>query len=252
MTKPLTVLITGASSGFGEATARLLAAQGHELILVARRVDRLNKLAAQLDTNVYTASCDITDRAAVEQLFKQVPPAFANIDVLVNNAGVALGMDPAASANLDDWQRMVDTNILGLLYFTRLALPRMVEKGGGLIVNVGSMSSYNAYPGGNTYGATKAFVRQFSRNVRIDTLGSGVKITNIEPGAAETEFSLVRFKSQKKSDEYYAGFIALHSEDVANAISWVMSLPLHVNVENIEISSVDQAYGGVAIHRRNK
>jgi NADP-dependent 3-hydroxy acid dehydrogenase YdfG len=250
MTQPLTILITGASSGFGDAAARILSAAGHDLVLVARRQDRLDKLAGELKTNVHTVACDVTSRPAVERLFASLPPAFADIDVLINNAGLALGLAPAPATNLDDWELMVDTNIKGLMYFTRLALPRMVERHSGLIINIGSMASHNPYPGGNTYGATKAFVRQFSRNLRIDTLGTGVKVTNLEPGAAETEFSRVRFGDQTKSDEYYAGFDSLTAVDVARAIAWVVEQPAHVNIENIELSSIDQVYGGVAIHRR--
>ncbi len=251
MSEPLTILITGASSGFGEATARLLAESGHNLVLVARRKDRLDKLAKELKTNVHTASCDITKRADVERLFENLPPAFADIDVLINNAGLALGADPMPKAGLDDWETMVDTNIKGLLYLTHRAVPRLIEKGSGLIVNLGSVSAFLPYKGSNVYGATKAFVRQFSRNLRTDLAGTGVKVTNIEPGMALTEFSTVRYAGdQQKFDDYYKGTYPLQPEDVARTIVWAIDQPAHVNIDNIEVWPLDQTYGGAAVHRR--
>lgn len=250
MTKPLTILITGASAGFGEATARLLAGQGHNLVLVARRRERLDKLAGELKTNVHTAACDITSRGAVDKLFETLPPAFADIDVLVNNAGLALGMAPAQEASLDDWDTMVDTNIKGTLYVTRRALPRLVEKGNGMVINIGSCSAFLPYRGGNTYGATKAFVRQFSRNLRIDLFGTGVKVSNIEPGAAETEFSQVRFHGDKQqAGDYYRDWNPLAAPDIAGTIAWVISQPPHVNIDNIEIWPLDQTYAGGAVNK---
>jgi 3-hydroxy acid dehydrogenase/malonic semialdehyde reductase len=251
MKKPLTILITGASSGFGEAAARALAEPGHVLVLVARRQDRLDKLAKQLGTSVHTAACDVTDRTAVEHLFRQLPPAFADIDVLINSAGLALGIGPAQKASLDDWDTMVDTNTKGLMYATRAVLPRMVEKGSGLVINIGSCSAFMPYPGGNVYGATKAFVRQFSRNLRVDLAGTGVRVTNIEPGAAETEFSHVRFHGNKQqADDYYQAWHPLVAGDIARTISWVIDQPEHVNIDNIEVWPLDQTYGGGAINKR--
>jgi 3-hydroxy acid dehydrogenase / malonic semialdehyde reductase len=250
MTKPLTILITGASSGFGEATARTLAAAGHNLVLTARRKDRLDALAAELKTNVHTAACDITDRAQVERLFAELPPAFADIDVLVNNAGLALGLATAQEASLDDWERMVDTNIKGLMYITRLALPRMVERGSGHIINIASVAAHLPYKGGNVYGATKAFVAQFSRNLRTDLHGAGIKVSNIEPGAAETEFSVVRFGDKAKADDYYKDWRPLTPDDIARTIAWVIDQPPHVNVDNIDIMPTDQTFGGQAVNKR--
>lgn len=252
MTKPLTILITGASAGFGEATARTLAAAGHNLVLVARRKDRLDALAKELKTDVHTAVCDVTDRAAVERLFATLPAAFADVDVLVNNAGLALGMAPAQEANLDDWDRMVDTNIKGLMYVTRLALPRMVERGSGHIINIASVAALLPYKGGNVYGATKAFVAQFSRNLRTDLLGTGLRVTNIEPGAAETEFSVVRLRDKDKAHAVYEGYQPLTADDIARTIAWVIDQPAHVNVDNIDIVPTDQTFGGQAIHRQEK
>lgn len=250
MTKPLTILITGASAGFGEATARTLSEAGHNLVLVARRQDRLDALAKQLKTNVHTATCDVTDRQQVERLFENLPSAFADIDVLVNNAGLALGVAPVPEASLDDWERMVDTNIKGLMYVAHRAVPRLIEKGSGLIINIGSVSAILPYKGSNVYGATKAFVRQFSRNLRTDLAGTGVKVTNIEPGAAVTEFSQVRFRGdQQKFDAYYEGWHPLQPEDIARTIAWVIDQPAHVNIDNIEVWPLDQTYGGGAISK---
>src|ERR1700683_580502 len=251
MTK-LTILITGASAGFGEATARLLAESSHNLVLVARRKDRLDKLARELRTSVHTAAADVTKRADVERLFKNIPPAFADIDVLINNAGLALGADPIPQASLADWETMVDTNIKGLLYLTHQAVPRLIEKGSGLIVNIGSVSAFLPYRGSNVYGATKGFVRQFSRNLRTDLAGTGVKVTNIEPGFALTEFSAVRFSGdQKRFDDYYKGTKPLIAEDIARTIVWAIDQPVHVNIDNIEVWPLDQTYGGAAVHRRS-
>ncbi|HEY2004048.1 MAG TPA: SDR family NAD(P)-dependent oxidoreductase [Candidatus Saccharimonadia bacterium] len=251
MNKQFTILITGASAGFGEATARVLAEAGHKLVLVARRKERLEKLAGELKTKVHIAGCDVTDRKAVERLFGELPPEFADIDVLVNNAGLALGSQPAPDANLDDWDRMVDTNIKGLMYVTRQALPRMTERGSGLIINIGSVSAFLPYRGSNVYGATKAFVRQFSRNLRADLSGTEVKVTNIEPGAARTEFSEVRFKGNRQQfEDYYQGWQPLEAEDIARTIAWVIDQPAHVNIDNVEVWPLDQTYGGAALNKK--
>lgn len=246
-----TILITGASSGFGEAAARLLAQDGHRLILVARRQERLEELKRTLPDNVYTATVDITDKAQVEQLFASLPDEFRTIDVLVNNAGLALGMSPAQESSIEDWEQMVDTNIKGLLYVTRPVLDAMKTHGSGLIINIGSVAGHLPYPGGNVYGATKAFVRQFSRNLRADLLGTDIKVTSIEPGMAETEFSNVRFKGDdQKAEAVYTGTRSLRAEDIANTIAWVINQPARVNIDNIEIMPIDQTYGGPAINRK--
>lgn len=213
-----TILITGATSGFGMAAAKMLA-KDNKLILVARRKDRLKELQKTLPAvAVHIASVDVTDKRAVANFFDQLPEDFKEIDVLINNAGMARGMEAAQQNNLDDWEVMVDTNIKGMLRFTRPILDIMTRRGSGLIINVGSIASSLTYKGGNVYGGTKAFVRQFSRNLRLDLFGTGVKVTTIEPGAAETEFSITRFGDEQKAKEYYQGWRPLTAEDVARAI----------------------------------
>jgi 3-hydroxy acid dehydrogenase/malonic semialdehyde reductase len=175
---------------------------------------------------------------------------FQEIDVLVNNAGLAQGLDPAQDANLDDWERMVDTNIKGLLYMTHATLPGMKKRGSGLIINIGSVAGHLPYKGGNVYGATKAFVRQFSNNLRTDVFGTDIKVTNIEPGMAETEFASVRFKGDTaKAEAVYAGYRPLQAEDIAKTIAWVIDQPLRVNIDNIEIMPLDHTYGGSALNK---
>jgi 3-hydroxy acid dehydrogenase/malonic semialdehyde reductase len=250
--KRLTVLITGATSGFGLAAAKLLAKDGHKLILVGRRGDRLKEIAGPLKAETYTATADVTSKAQVKALFDNLPENFRDIDVLVNSAGLALGLEPAQEANIEDWERMVDTNIKGLLRVTRPTLDIMKRRGCGLIINVGSVSAFLPYRGSNVYGATKAFVRQFSRNLRTDLFGTGIKVSNIEPGAAETEFSLVRFKNKQKAEDYYKGWTPLTPEDIAETIAWVINQPAHVNIDNVEVMSIDQTYGGSALNKQGK
>lgn len=199
------VLITGASSGFGRATAELLAKEKHSLILLARREDRLKELAKQLKTEVHIAPVDVCDKTQVAALFNQLPDKYRNVDVLVNSAGLARGIEPVQDAKLDNWDKMVNTNISGLLYMTRHVLDIMVPRKTGHIINLGSVAGHVPYKGGNVYGATKAFVKQFSNNLRTDTLGLGIRVTNIEPGMANTEFSFVRLGSKQKADSVYAG-----------------------------------------------
>lgn len=247
-----TVLITGASSGFGAATAKLLAEQGHKLVLLARRNGRLSELKKSLKTDVHTAIVDVSVRSQVVNFFDKLPKKFKDIDVLMNNAGVATDNSPAQDFKPDDWDRMVDTNIKGVLHMTRPVLDVMKERGSGMIINVGSCAAYLPYRGANVYGGTKAFVRQFSRNLRTDLFGTGIKVTTIEPGAAETEFSVVRFKSEQKAKEYYTGWQPLTPEDVAGTIVWVINQPPHVNIDNIEIMPLDQTYGGSALNRKKE
>jgi 3-hydroxy acid dehydrogenase / malonic semialdehyde reductase len=248
--KQLTLLITGATSGFGLAAAKLLAADGHKLILVGRRNDRLTELVKSLKTDVCTVTADVTSKEQVKTLFDNLPKAYRDIDVLVNSAGLALGMGPVQDANLEDWEQMVDTNIKGLLYVTKPVLDIMKRRGSGLIINIGSVSAFLPYKGSNVYGATKAFVRQFSRNLRTDLFGTGIKVSNIEPGAAETEFSLVRFKDQRQADNYYKGWTPLTAEDIAATIVWVINQPKHVNIDNVEVMPTDQTYGGSALNKK--
>lgn len=245
-----TIFITGATSGFGEACARLFAREGWRLILTGRRAERLEELAAELGGEVHRLVQDIRDRQRVEQDFAALPVPFKEIDVLVNNAGLALGLGPAQTADLGQWEQMVDTNIKGMLYTTRFILPGMVARGRGHIVNLGSVAGNWPYPGGNVYGASKAFVKQFSHNLRADVLGSGVRVTNIEPGLAETEFSVVRFSGdQEKADQFYRGMQPLTAEDIANIVLWAVMQPPHVNINRIEVMPVAQSCGPFAIHR---
>lgn len=246
-----TVLITGATSGFGLATAKLLAKDGHKLILVGRRSERLEEIRKSLQADVYTATVDVTDKKQVQEFFDSLPEGFHTIDVLINNAGLAKGMEPAQDASLDDWEVMVDTNIKGLLNVLRPTLEIMKSQKSGQIVNLGSVAAHVPYRGSNVYGATKAFVRQLSRNLRVDLFGTGIKVTNIEPGAAETEFSIVRFKSDRqKADAVYTGWRPLSAEDVANSIAWVINQPGHVNIDNIEIMPLDQAPAGMTFNKK--
>lgn len=246
-----TILITGASSGFGEATARLLSDRGFRLILVARRIEKLKKLKNELKSEVYIHQTDVTNRAGVENLFKNLPEKFQHIDVLINNAGLASGLDLSYDADLDDWEKMIDTNNKGLIYCTHFALKSMKERNTGLIINIGSVAGSVAYPKGNVYGATKAFVRQFSRNLRADLAGTDIKVSNIEPGAAETEFSIVRFKGDtEKAKQVYEKTRALQAIDIANTIKWIIEQPLRVNIDNIEIMPIDQTFAGMITTRK--
>ncbi|MDH5357297.1 MAG: SDR family oxidoreductase [Gammaproteobacteria bacterium] len=249
-----TIMITGATSGFGEACARLFADNGWRLILTGRRQQRLDKLQQELGgaENVHCCCFDITDRQAVENAFQSLPEVFADIDVLVNNAGLALGLEPAYQTSLDDWDKMVDTNIKGLMYCTRTVLPMMKQQGKGYIINIGSIAGNWPYPGGNVYCASKAFVRQFSLAIRADLLGSGIRVTNIEPGNAETEFSMVRFKDdEQRADGVYQDTVALTAQDIANTVFWLVSTPEHMNVTTMEIMPTQQATGPLAIYRKN-
>ncbi|MDG4597930.1 MAG: SDR family oxidoreductase [Candidatus Contendobacter sp.] len=244
--------ITGATSGFGAASARRFAAHGWRLIVCGRRQDRLETLRAELAATVpvHAVTLDVRDEAAVNAAIAALPPDFAEVDLLVNNAGLALGLEPAHRCAMDDWQRMVDTNIKGLLYCTRAILPGMVARDRGHIVNIGSVAGNYPYPGGNVYGATKAFVRQFSLNLRADLLGSRVRVTNIEPGLAETEFSLVRFKGESdKAARFYLGTQPLQAEDIADTVYWVATRPAHVNINTLEVMPVCQAFAPFAISR---
>lgn len=246
------VWISGASSGFGEACARWYGKRGYPLILAARRRDRLEKLAASLEVPVLLLTLDVRERAAVEDALAGLPEAFSDVEILINNAGLALGLAPASEAELNDWETMVDTNIKGLMYLTRCLLPGMVARGRGHIVNMGSVAGSWPYPGGNVYGATKAFVEQFSRNLRCDVLGKGIRVSNLAPGMAETEFSLVRFKGEmEKSSETYRGVEALSAEDIAEIVGWMTSLPSHVNINHLEVMPTQQAWGPFAVARKS-
>jgi 3-hydroxy acid dehydrogenase / malonic semialdehyde reductase len=256
---PHVVFITGASSGFGAAIARRFAALGAGLILAARRFERLEALAAELaglrapssaGAAIHLVRLDVRDRSAVERAVAELPPALAAVTVLVNNAGGALGLSSAYEADPADWDEMVDTNIKGVLHCTRAVLPGMVERDRGHVINLGSVAGEYPYPGSNVYGAAKAFVAQFSLNLRADLLGKRVRVTDIEPGLAETEFSLVRFKGDHdKAAAVYKGVKPLSAEDVAEAVVWCATLPAHVNVNRIELMPVMQSFAGFAVKR---
>jgi 3-hydroxy acid dehydrogenase/malonic semialdehyde reductase len=247
------VLITGATSGFGAAIARVFAAAGgHRIIAVGRRQARLLELAAEFEAGViFPLVLDVRDRAAVTAALATLPSELAPVELLVNNAGLALGLAPAQNAVLDDWDQMVDTNVKGLMYMTRALLPGMVARDRGHVINMGSVAASYPYPGGNVYGATKAFVRQFSLNLRADLLGTRVRVTDVEPGlVGGSEFSVVRFGGDaQKAARIYAGTEPLTPEDVAETVRWVSSLPARVNVNTLELMPVTQASGPLAIHR---
>ncbi len=247
------VFITGASAGFGESCARRFAQDGWNLILAARRIDRLRELQQELggEKIAYILQLDVRDYNAVKSAIDQLPTDFQAIDILLNNAGLALGLEPVQTGEVTDWETMVDTNIKGLLYCTRNILPGMIERNRGHIINLGSIAGNWPYQGGNVYGATKAFVQQFSRNLRTDILGTNIRVTNIEPGLAETEFSIVRYKGDRtKASKVYAGTDPLTADDIAEIAHWVTTLPPHVNINSVEVMPTSQAWGGLAIARK--
>ena len=245
--------VTGATAGFGAAIARRFVREGHRVIAAGRRRERLDTLKAELGEAGWTVELDVRDREAVFAAFASLPREFAEVDVLVNNAGLALGLETAPSARLDDWDTMVDTNVKGLMYCTRAALPGMVERDRRHIVNIGSVAAMYPYPGGNVYGASKAFVHQFSLNLRADLNGTAVRVTDVQPGmCAGTEFSEVRFRGDAaRATKVYEGVAApLSADDIADAVYWVASRPSHVNVNAIEIMPVAQAFNAFKIDRR--
>nr|WP_321259683.1 SDR family oxidoreductase [uncultured Pseudodesulfovibrio sp.] len=250
MTK--TILITGATAGFGKAMAERYAAEGWQLILTGRRSDRLEQLQQDLaPAKIHTITFDIRDKDACFKAIEQLPAEFKAVDVLVNNAGLALGLDPAQSCDLTDWETMIDTNIKGLMYMTRALLPSMVERNQGHIVNLGSVAGTYPYPGGNCYGGTKAFVNHFSKNLLADLLGTKIRVSNIEPGLCESEFSVVRFKGDKNSaDKVYQGTQPIKPEDIAEIVYWTTTLPAHININSLEVMPVDQAFSPFAINRK--
>lgn len=245
------VVITGASSGFGRATAIQFAKNGWQVIALARREDKLVELQQIIgESNCIIRKFDVCDQDDIDGLVgflkqKQIKP-----DLLVNNAGLALGLDSADKASHDDWQRMIDTNITGLVFMTRAILPLMVSNAKGHVINIGSIAGTYPYPGGNTYGASKAFVAQFSLNLRADLAGTNIRVTNIEPGMAESEFSLVRFHgNEEKASAIYEGVEALTSQDIAESIFWCANLPIHVNVNRLELMPTCQAFAPLSLNK---
>ena len=239
-----TALITGATSGIGAAAARRFVAGGWRVVATGRRQARLDALAAELGEALHPLAFDMRDDAARDAAMAGLPP----IDLLVNNAGLALGTAPAQSASLDQWRTMIDTNVVSVVALTHALLPGLIERRGA-IVNLSSVAASYPYPGGNVYGGTKAFVRQFSLGLRSDLHGTGVRVTSIEPGMVETEFTTVRTGSQAASDTLYTGAAPMTGEDIAETIWWVATLPGHLNVNTLELMPVSQSFGGFQVAR---
>ncbi len=247
-----TTLITGATSGFGRAAAMRFVAAGWRVIACGRRADRLQDLADQCPTGqVHCAAFDIRDAAAMQAALDALPPGFGDIDLLVNNAGLARGTRPAQDAELADWRTMIDTNVTALVTLTRALLPGLVQRRGA-IINISSTAANYPYSGGNVYGGSKAFVSQFSLGLRADLHGTGVRVTTLEPGMAETEFTLVRTHGdQAASDRLYKGADPMTAQDIAETIFWIASLPAHLNVNRLEIMPTSQSFAGFQVARED-
>lgn len=248
--RSLTLLVTGASSGIGAATARRFASAGARVVAVARRADRLSALAAEFGDRVLPLELDVRDEAATFAAVENLPAPFADYNVVFANAGLALGLEATHEADLAEWKTMVDTNITGLLHTVRATLPAMVARKQGHLVFTGSIAGDYAYPGANVYGATKAFVKQFSLNVWADLAGTGVRVTNIEPGLTETEFSVVRFSGDAaKADKVYQGTAPMTGEDIAEQVFFACVQPRHVNINRIQSMAAQQGFGPLAVKR---
>jgi NADP-dependent 3-hydroxy acid dehydrogenase YdfG len=245
-----TVFVTGASAGIGKAVAQRFHQAGATVLLVARRRERLEAIVAELGQRAHAFELDITDGEAVDRFLAGLPQALQEISILVNNAGCAFGMDAAYEASFEDWQGMVDLNVSALLRVTHAVLPGMVARNRGHIINLGSVAGTYPYPGGNIYGATKAFVEQFSLNLRCDLHGKKVRVTNIEPGLVKTDFSMVRFAGdQQRADAVYQGIEAMTPEDIAESVFWCASMPERVNVNRIEMMATMQTPAGFRFQR---
>jgi 3-hydroxy acid dehydrogenase/malonic semialdehyde reductase len=246
-----TVLVTGATAGFGEAIARRMVKDGYRVIATGRRLDRLEALKAELGEALLPFQLDVSDTKAVAALPDSLPEGWREVDILVNNAGLALGLSPAYQADLAEWDTMVATNVTGLIHVTHALLPAMVARNRGLVINLGSIAGDYPYPGGHVYGATKAFVLQFSLNLKSDLVGTNVRVTNIEPGlCGGTEFSEVRFHGDTdKAAKVYEGTKPLTSENIAETVAWIAGLPAHMNVNRIELMPTCQAIGPFNIKR---
>ena len=246
------VFITGATAGFGAAMARTFVRNGHQVIISGRRADRLQALAAELGEAALPVVLDVTDKASIKAALDGLPAAWQTIDVLINNAGLALNVAPAHEASLEDWDTMIATNISGLVAMTRALLPAMVARDSGTIINLGSVAGDTPYPGGNVYGATKAFVEQFTLNLRADLAGTGVRATNLAPGlCGGTEFSNVRLKGDDAAAaKVYEGTQPLTAEDIAETAYWIATLPAHININRIEMMPTCQGYGSLNIKRK--
>ncbi len=247
---PQIALITGATGDFGTAFAKGLAALGCKIIVHGRNAEKVEKLCAQLKTETYPVIFDVTDKAATLEKINAIPPEFQSIDLLINNAGGALGLDPAHKADLEDWEMMIEMNDKALVRITRLVLPGMVERKRGHIINIGSTAGNYPYPGGNVYCASKAFVKQFSLSLRADLAGTKVRVTNIEPGQVETQFSLARFKGDaEKAKSVYAATENITADDIADALLWAATRPPRLNVNRMEIMPTTQSFGPLPVER---
>ena len=239
------VLITGASSGIGAACAKIFAASGAKLILAARRLEKLQQLIETLNikpSDVLTVKLDVRDRIAVESTISTLPPEFSHIDILINNAGLSRGLDKLHEGDFQDWEEMIDTNIKGLLYLTRYVVPGMVQRGKGHIINIGSIAGHQTYPNGNVYCGTKAAVKAISEGLKQDLLGTPIRVTSVDPGMVETEFSNVRFYGDtQRAEKVYAGVTPLTADDVADVIFFCATRPAHVNINEVILMPVDQA-----------
>lgn len=247
-----TVFITGASSGIGKATAHLFAEQGARLLLCARRIDRLAELARELDTaeDIFTFRLDVQDRAAVDQTLANLPEEWRTVDILINNAGLSRGLSKIYEDNPEDWEEMLDTNVKGLLYVTRAIVPGMLSRGSGHIINLGSTAGHQTYANGAVYCASKAAERVITEGLRIDLNGTPVRVTSIDPGMVETDFSLVRFHGDvERAAKIYQNITPLQPADVADAIFWAVTRPLHVSVHTVLLTSIDQANSTVFSRR---
>ncbi len=244
-------LVTGATAGMGAAIARRFVREGARVVLAGRRDDRLRALGSELGERALALPLDVRDRAAVARAVAGLPADFAAVDILVNNAGLALGLAGAAEAEIDDWQTMVDTNVTGVLNCTHSLLPGMVARNRGHVITIGSVAADTPYPGGNVYGATKAFVRQFSFNLKADLLGTDVRVTCVEPGMTRTEFAEVRFKGDTaRADQGYHGIDYMTADDIADVVCYIAALPSRVNVNLIQLMPPQQGYAGYAFDRR--
>ncbi|WP_323015080.1 SDR family NAD(P)-dependent oxidoreductase [Devosia sp.] len=246
------VFITGATSGFGAAAARRYVGAGGKVIATGRRQERLDALQDELGKDkCHTIALDVRDRAAIEAAIAGLPAEFTGINIVLANAGLALGLQPAAETDIADWETMIETNITGLVYTVRILLPGMIARGGGQVVTLGSVAGDYPYPGGSVYGASKAFVKQFALNLRSDVQGKNIRVTNIEPGLTETEFSLVRFKGDEaQAAKPYAGTEAMNADDIAESIFWTTTLPAHVNVNRLQLMATTQAFAPFDIYRQ--
>lgn len=245
-----TALVTGATAGIGAATVRALAGAGWQVVATGRRADRLEALAAAFDGRVHTAAFDVRDADATGAAIEALPEAFRGIDLLVNNAGLALGTKPAQESSLADWRTMIDTNVTALVAITHRLLPTLIERKGG-IINLSSVAATYPYTGGNVYGGTKAFVKQFTLGLRSDLHGTGVRVASIEPGMVETEFTLVRTGgNQQASDTLYAGAEPMTAEDIAATVLWIATLPPHLNINSLELMPVSQSFAGFQVARK--